>query len=133
MTELRDIGPFPNTGVRLIEEDTLVATWEEIFEPGVATPPHRHTRDYIAVFPEGGELTLTHVAGELERYTLLSGSAEALPTDDGRLRFAFTAGTMLRSYVPPGGTAHIALNESDVPVRMLLIELKGSTVGPVES
>ena len=133
MTDLRDIAPFPNPGVRLIEEDTLVATWEEIFEPGVATPPHRHARDYIAVFPDGGELTLTHVAGELERYTFLSGSAEALPTEDGRMRFAFTAGTMVRSHVPPGGTAHIALNESATPVRMLLIELKVSTPAPVES
>ncbi|MCP5201432.1 MAG: hypothetical protein H6977_15625 [Gammaproteobacteria bacterium] len=124
MSDSQDIVPFPNPGVRLIEEDERVMVWEEVFEPGVATPAHRHIRDYIAVFPDGGELTLTHVAGELERYTFLCGAAEALPTDDGRARFAFAAGSMVRSRVPPAGTAHIALNEGDAPVRMILIEFK---------
>lgn len=125
MTNISEIVPFPNPGVRLVEEDELTAVWEEIFEPGVATPPHRHIRDYVALFPEGGELTLTHVAGERETYTFLSGAAEALSTADGRMRFAFAAGTMVRSRVPPMGTAHIALNEGNAPVRMILIEFKG--------
>lgn len=125
MMNISAIVAFPNPGVSLVEEDELTAVWEEIFEPGVATPPHRHTRDYVALFPEGGELTLTHVDGELESYTFLSGAAEALPTADGRMRFAFAAGTMVRSRVPPMGTAHIALNEGTTPVRMILIEFKG--------
>ena len=63
MTELADVLPFPNSGVKLIEEDDLVSVWEEVFEPGIATPPHRHTCDYVAMFPEGGELTITLLAG----------------------------------------------------------------------
>ena len=124
MTELADVLPFPNPGVMLIEEDDLVSVWEEVFEPGIATPPHRHTCDYIAMFPQGGELTITHVAGELEDYTFLNGSVAELPTETGKQRFEFAPGTMVRSRVPASGTAHIALNEGSEPVRMILIELK---------
>lgn len=124
MTELTDISPFPNPGVSLIEDDDAVSVWEEIFEPGVATPPHRHLHDYIALFPDGGELTITHVAGNLEDYTFLNGAAKELPTEDGKLRFEFEPGTMVRSRVPTSGTAHIALNEGLSPVRMILIEIK---------
>ena len=118
------IVPFPNPGVRLVEEDEDVAVWEEVFQPGVATPPHRHQRDYIAMFPQGGELTITHVDGELESYSFLCGNATELPTTAGSARFAFDAGTMVRSRVPPGGTAHVALNEGETPVRMVLVEFK---------
>ena len=126
MTKLADIAPFPNPGVRLVEEDDAICVWEEVFEPGIATPPHRHTHDYIAMFPEGGELTLTHVAGGLEDYTFLNGSAEELPSDGDKMRFQFSAGTVVRSHVPPKGTAHIALNEGSTPLRMILIEIKNA-------
>jgi len=124
MVEVDSVSPFPNPGVRLVEEDARCVVWEEFFHPGIATPPHRHLRDYIAIFPGGGELTITHVAGELETYTLLNGAAEPLPTDPDLVRFSIAPGTVLRSRVPPGGTAHIALNEGDAPLHMILIEFK---------
>lgn len=124
MTDNGEIVPFPNPGVRLVEEDAHCAIWEEFFQPGVATPPHLHLRDYIAIFPDGGELTITHVAGELETYSLLSGAAEPLPTDPGRERYSIAPGTTIRARVPPGGTSHIALNEGNAPVHMVLIEFK---------
>lgn len=115
---------FPNPGVRLIEEDERCAVWEEFFQPGLATPPHRHLRDYVAAFPGGGELTVTHVAGELETYSLLNGAMEPLPTTEGSARFAIAPGTIIRSRVPAGGTCHIALNEGSTPLQMILMEFK---------
>ena len=61
MANLHEIAPFPNPGVRLIKEDEHVAVWEEVFEPGKPTPPHRHLRDYIAAYPHGGEVTPSSV------------------------------------------------------------------------
>lgn len=116
--------PFPNPGVRLVEEDADYAVWEEIFQPGIATPPHRHLRDYVATFPGGGELTVTHVAGELETYSLLNGAMDPLPTAEGSARFAIAPGTIVRSRVPAGGTCHIALNEGSSPLQMILMEFK---------
>lgn len=122
-----DIAPFPNPGVRLLQEDEHVAIWEEIFVPGVATAPHRHLRDYIAFFPDSGELTVTHLDGERETYSLLAGAMTALPGGDGQMRGAIAASTVLHSRVPAGGTAHVALNEGSTPLRMILIEVKGAT------
>ena len=122
--KIEEVPLFPNPGVTLVEQDDTLNVWEEVFEPGRATPPHRHLHDYIAVFPEGGELTLEHVAGEQESYTFLNGVARELPSKAGQQRFMFEAGTMVRSRVPAGGTAHIALNEGNKPLRMILIELK---------
>ena len=124
MAELNEEVIFPNPGVRLIEEDAYCAVWEEFFEPGVATPAHRHLCDYVATFPGGGELTITHVAGELEAYTLLNGAMAPLPTAEGRARFAIAPGTIVRSRVPAGGTCHIALNEGSTALQMILMELK---------
>lgn len=122
-----DIAPFPNPGVNLLKEDEHVAIWEEVFVPGVPTPPHRHLRDYIAIFPDGGELTVTHVAGELESYSIIAGKIEPLPNNSGGYRVGISANAMLHSSVPHVGAGHIAVNEGDVPVRMILIELKGSS------
>jgi quercetin dioxygenase-like cupin family protein len=66
MVNINEIPPFPNVGVQLIKEDEHVAIWQEVFEPGKPTPPHRHMRDYIAVYPKGGEVTIVPVAGEAE-------------------------------------------------------------------
>ena len=126
MTDLEDIAAFPNPGVRLLMEDERIAIWEEVFEPGIPTATHKHTRDYVAIFPDAGELTVTPVAGELETYTFIAGSAEALPTTETRMRFAFPAGTMIHSHVPQNGTGHTAVNEGRAPVRMVLIEIKGT-------
>ncbi len=65
MADVNEIPPFPNPGVRLSKEDEHVASWDEVFDPGKPTPPHRHMRDYIAIFLNGGETTSTLVAGEL--------------------------------------------------------------------
>ena len=116
--------PFPNPGVRLVDEDERCLVWEEFFEPGMATPAHRHLRDYVATFPGGGELTVTHVAGELETYTLLNGALVPLPSAPGKLRFSIAPGTIVKSKVPAGGTCHIALNEGSAPLQMILMEFR---------
>ena len=124
MNEQAAVVEFPNPGVCLLDEAARYAVWDETFAPGIATPPHRHVRDYVAFFPEGGELTLTHCGGDLEDYAVLSGGITALPSSPGTARFAIAAGTALRSRVPPGGTTHVALNEGAAPLRMILIEFK---------
>lgn len=126
MTELDDIAAFPNPGVRLLREDERIAVWEENFEPGIPTAPHRHTRDYVAIFPDAGELTVTPLAGDLEEYAFLAGSADPLPTTEGRIRFGFPAGTVIHARVPPAGSGHFAVNEGRTPARMILIEIKGT-------
>lgn len=126
MTELDAIAAFPNPGVRLLREDERIAVWEEIFEPGIPTAPHRHTRDYVAIFPDAGELTVTPLAGELEEYAFLAGAADPLPAADGQVRFGFPAGTVIHARVPCAGSAHIAVNEGRTAARMILIELKGT-------
>ena len=122
-----NIALFPNPGVNLLKEDEHVAVWEEVFEPGMPTPPHRHLRDYIAIFPDGGELTVTHVAGELEIYSVIAGKLEPLPNMSSGYRVGFSANTMLHSSVPHVGTGHTAVNEGNTSVRMILIELKGTS------
>ena len=124
MSDANSEVPFPNPGVRLVEEDEHYAVWEEFFEPGVATPPHRHLRDYVATFPVGGELTITHVDGDLETYTLWNGAIEPLTSTPGKARFSIATGTILKSKVPAGGTCHVALNEGTTPLQMVLMEFK---------
>ena len=92
MTNINEIPPFPNPGVRLIKEDEHVAIWEEVFEPGIPTPSHRHMRDYIAIFPNGGELTIVPVAGEAEDFTVLAGGFTEAPTEKRRDTFSHECG-----------------------------------------
>jgi hypothetical protein len=75
MATLQEIPPFPNPGVRLLKEDEHIAVWEEVFAPGIPTPPHRHMRDYIAAYPNGGEVTIVPLAGEAEEFTTLVGDS----------------------------------------------------------
>jgi hypothetical protein len=125
MAILTEIAPFPNPGVRLVKEDDHVAIWEETFEPGKPTPPHRHTRDYIAIFPHAGELTITPVAGEAEEYTVIAGD---LTTDarDVATRLVWGPGMIVHSRVPADGVGHFAVNEGSEPALMILIEIKGT-------
>lgn len=124
MNDEETIADFPNAGVRLLDEAERFVVWEAVFEPGVATGAHRHSRDYIAFFPEGGELTLSHVAGELEDYASLCGGMTPLPSNAAGSRFAIAPGTAIRSRVPQGGTVHVALNEGEAPLHMVLVEIK---------
>ena len=126
MADVHEIPPFPNPGVRLIKEDEHVAIWEEVFEPGTPTPPHRHTRDYIAIFPHAEELTIAPLAGEAEKYTFITGEVQTLPTEKGRIRVGFSAGTMVHSRVPAEGAGHFAVNEGQQAAPMILIEIKGT-------
>ena len=50
MVNINEIAPFPNVGVQLLKEDEHIAVWQEMFEPDTPTSPHRHMRDYIAIF-----------------------------------------------------------------------------------
>ena len=126
MANLHEIPPFPNPGVRLIKEDAHVAIWEEVFEPGIPTPPHRHMRDYIAIFPNGGELTINPLAGEVEENTIIAGEIRESSTEKGGTRLVMTEGAMIHARVPADGTGHFALNEGQQATLMILIEIKGT-------
>ena len=126
MVNINDITPFPNVGVELIKEDEHIAVWREVFAPGKPTPPHRHMRDYIAVYPEGGELTLVPVAGEAEEFTTLAGECQEFSKEKGAIRLVFSVGTMVHGKVPADGTGHFAVNEGQRDTLMILIEIKGT-------
>jgi predicted metal-dependent enzyme (double-stranded beta helix superfamily) len=126
MVNINEIAPFPNVGVQLIKEDEHVAIWKEVFEPGKPTPPHRHMRDYIAIFPNGGELTIVPLAGEGEENTTIAGGFEEKPTEKGGTRWLLSKGTMIHGKVPEDGTGHFAVNEGQQDTLMILIEIKGT-------
>jgi hypothetical protein len=126
MAHINEIPPFPNLGVRLIKEDEHIAIWEEVFEPNIPTPPHRHMRDYVAIFPNGGELTIVPLAGEAEENTTIAGDFTEVPTEKGGARWVLREGTMIHGRVPADGTGHFAVNEGQQPTLMILIEIKGT-------
>jgi hypothetical protein len=126
MASINEISPFPNPGVCLIKEDEHVAIWEEVFEPGIPTPSHRHMRDYIAIFPNGGELTIVPVVGEAEDFTVLAGGFTEAPTEKDGTRLVMSVGTMMHGKVPADGTGHFAVNEGQQATLMILIEIKGT-------
>ena len=128
MANPSEIPPFPNPGVRLIKEDDHIAIWEEVFEPGKPTAPHRHTRDYIACFPNGGELTILPVLdqAEPEEVTIAAGQLKQTQTESGGIRLSLSDGTTLYQRIPADGSCHFAVNEGSKPALMILIEIKGS-------
>jgi quercetin dioxygenase-like cupin family protein len=128
MATLNEISPFPNPGVRLVKEDEHVAIWEETFEPGKPTPPHRHMRDYVAIFLHAGELTITPLAGEAEEYTVIAGELATEPRD-GATHLVWGPGMIVHSHVPADGVGHSAVNEGSKPALMILIEIKGTATG----
>lgn len=127
MLKPSDIPPFPNPGVTLIKEDERVAIWEETFEPGKPTEPHRHTRDYIAFFPNGGDLTIVPVVEqqESEEITVIAGQVKQKTTGSGGIRLSLEYGTVLHQIVPTSGSCHYAVNEGTKPALMILVEIKG--------
>src|SRR6266436_6985632 len=60
-------------------------------------------------FPNGGELTITPLAGEAEEYTAIAGDFKAVPTEKGATHVVLSAGAMHHSRVPANGTGHFAL------------------------
>jgi hypothetical protein len=126
VTNIHEIPPFPNPGVRLVKEDEHVAIWEEVFEPDKPTPPHRHMRDYVAIFPNGGETTIVPLAGAPEEMTTLAGEIQEATSAKGGRRLVMSAGAMVHARVPSSGTGHFAVNEGQRPTLMILIEIKGT-------
>jgi len=124
MVNINEIPPFH--GNRLTKEDEHVIIWEEVFEPGTPTPPHRHTRDYIAITLKAGELTITLLAGEPEEYTPIAGEGNVRLTEQGAVRLTFSAGAIGHSRVPAEGHGHQAVNEGRETIRAILIEIKGT-------
>jgi len=126
MSSVTEIPPYRGHGHdRLILEDDHVAVWEEVFEPGVPTPPHRHMRDYIAIAIDDGELTITPLAGDPETYTHIAGELEMEPRA-GATRICYRTGSVAHSRVPPDGHGHRALNEGEKAARFILVEIKGT-------
>jgi hypothetical protein len=83
-------------------------------------------RDYIAMFPHGGEATIVPVAGEAETYTMIAGEVQEAATAEKGTRLIIPAGTMIHSRVPADGVGHFAVNEGQRPLLMILIEIKGT-------
>src|SRR5262249_51802135 len=117
---------YPNEGVRLNKEDEHIAVWEEVFDPGKPAPPHRHMRDYIASYPNGGEVTIVPLAGEPEEFTTLAGECKEFPREKGAIRLVFSVGVMVYGWVLGEGMGHFAGNEGQVPTLMILTEIKGT-------
>jgi hypothetical protein len=83
-------------------------------------------RNYIAIFPNGGELTIIPLAGEVEQNTTIAGEIQESSTEKGGMRLVMTVGTMIHARVTASGTGHFAVNEGQQPTRMILIEIKGT-------
>ena len=126
--DIKEVPPFPNPGVRLIKDDDHIAVFEEVFEPGKPTDPHRHTRDYVAFMLKGGTMRLVPVAGEPEEVTIAAGEVKDLPSTQDGTMFSFTDSTVYCGHVPADGTAHFAVNEGSDPIPMILVEIKGTGV-----
>ena len=130
MSEKETIAPYDGHGDRLLFENEDIAVWEEVFEPGAPTRPHRHLRDYIAVTLDDGELRITSLSKEPEVYQPLAGNIKATEETDETTRVGYQAGTVLHASQPPGGHAHRAENVGERPTHVLLIELKHSEKTP---
>ena len=126
MSDRESIAPYDGHGDRLLFENDDVAVWEEVFEPGKPTRPHRHMRDYIAVTLDDGELRITALSEEPEVYQSLAGDIRATQETENRTRVGYRTGTVLHATQPEKGHAHIAENVGGRPTRVLLIELKHS-------
>ena len=81
---------------------------------------------YVAIFPNGGELTIVPLAGEPEEFTMIAGEMQESSTAKGGTRLVMTVGTMMHGRVPANGTGHYAVNEGQQPTLMILIEMKGT-------
>lgn len=126
MARVETIPPYRGHGKdRLILEDDRIAVWEEVFEPGVSTPPHRHMRDYIAIALDDGELTITPLAGDPEVYTSIAGDLGS-EAREGATRITYRTGCVAHSRVPAEGHGHRALNEGAKAARFILVEIKGT-------
>lgn len=44
-------GPAEPVGTALLFQNDRVRVWEMVLAPGETCPPHRHTRDYLMVYP----------------------------------------------------------------------------------
>jgi BON domain len=71
-------------------------------------------RDYIAIFPHAGELTITQLAGEPEEYTTIAGEL-ATESRNRATRLVWGPGMIVHSRVPADGVGHFALNEGSKP------------------
>ena len=94
--------PLGDIASVVLFENDRVKIWSLIVEPGRASPWHLHTRDYITVMAEGGNIAL-----ELE-----DGTTETIPSDVGRWMYHSEH------------RMHRVINDSDTRYRNILIELK---------
>ena len=83
-------------------------------------------RDYIAAYPNGGEVTIVPLAGGPEELTTLAGEIQESSTAKGGIRLVFSAGAMIHGRVPASGTGHYAVNDGQQPTLMILTEIKGT-------
>jgi quercetin dioxygenase-like cupin family protein len=100
--------PLGDVATRVLYENAHVKVWEMTLAPGEASALHRHDRPYVMCIIEG-----TRIDAEL--------------IGKGHLEIPVQPGSVL--FVPPGETER-AVNGTDTPFREILIELKGSPIGP---
>lgn len=118
------VTPRPFSGATLHFEDDHVAIWEEVFLPGIPTPPHRHLRDYIAVSLTDVDLRIEPLPGEApESATSIVGESQAHPQ---AFRRSSRRGRVAHVAVTTQGAGHVAVNLANQEARMLIIEIKGS-------
>ena len=94
--------PLGNIATVELFENDRAKIWSLIVEPGEASAWHMHTRDYVTVVVEGGNLTLEYE----------DGTTEPSASEVGRWRYHGEH------------KVHRVVNKTDARYRNILIELK---------
>ena len=98
----------PQTVTRRIPqfENEDVRVWKSIIAPKQPLTMHRHDHPRVIVALAGGMLKIVEEAGASKELTWETGRAYWLPAD-------------------PPGQRHADLNETDAPIEVIVVELKG--------
>jgi len=100
---------FPRDGVKQLIDNDRVTVWEAIWEKGKPTPMHRHRYDMVGIELADASVKVTTLQGVVTNPSVRVGQA---------------------GFSRKGGT-HMMEGTSDVPRRMILIDLKDVVVPPL--
>lgn len=100
----------PTTTYRLPQfENDEVKVWKTVILPNSPLSMHRHEHGRALVVLRGGPVTIVSDAGAKTSHTWETGGAYWLDAD------------------PPGTALHADVNESAVPIEVVVVELKNDT------
>jgi predicted metal-dependent enzyme (double-stranded beta helix superfamily) len=102
--------PFPREGAKKLIDNERVTVWEVTWKKGIKTPMHEHRIPAVAVVLDAGRVSTT--------------------LSDGSVREAPLSPRGHVVYAAPG-FSHVEEGLSDQPPRAIIVELKGSAVGPM--